>query len=131
KWGIDVNGDGKIDTWKMISPEEVSQEILQAIIARDVSRLQALLITPEDVKSLGLPAAESSRIAELQKQASSKFQNLLSRLTTLNEKTKWLHLETTAPQCLPADTLGTKQDMLKYKSGTIMCETDGKHEWLQ
>src|SRR5258708_6703752 len=31
KWGIDDNQDGKIDSWKMISPEEVSQEIIQAI----------------------------------------------------------------------------------------------------
>ncbi len=131
KWGIDVTGDGKIDSWKMISPEEVSQEILQAVVRRDVSRLQALLVTDAEIKALELPAAEVSRIAELHKHAPARFQNLVSRLTTLNDTTKWLHLETTAPQCLLAETLGTKQDVVKYQSGTIMCETEGKHEWLQ
>ena len=46
KCGLDLNKDGKIDTWKMISAEEVSQEILQAIITKDYARFQALFITP-------------------------------------------------------------------------------------
>ena len=30
KWGVDLNKDHKIDAWKMISAEQVSQEIVQA-----------------------------------------------------------------------------------------------------
>ena len=33
RWGVDVNKDLKIDGWKMISAEEVSQEVLKAITA--------------------------------------------------------------------------------------------------
>jgi hypothetical protein len=131
KWGVDLNKDHKIDAWRMISAEEVSQEILQAVITKDFSRLQPLFLSENDMKVLGLPPAESAQILETQKQAPAKFQNTLTRLANLNGKTRWLHLETSAPQCLPADTLGTKQDLIKYGRGTILCETEGKHEWLQ
>src|SRR5262249_28271519 len=58
KWGVDSNKDGKIDNWKMISPEEVSQELLQAVVAKDFARLDALLISEAEIKMLDLPAAE-------------------------------------------------------------------------
>jgi hypothetical protein len=131
KWGIDSNGDLKIDTWKLISAEEVSQEIVQALISRDFARLQPLFITEAELKALELPAAEVTRIHELRKQASAKFQNTVGKLTHLTEKTRWVHLETGAPQCLPADTAGTKQDLITYRRASILCETNGKHDWLQ
>src|SRR5579884_941080 len=42
KWGVDANRDGKIDAWKAISPEEVSQELLAALANKDQARFQAL-----------------------------------------------------------------------------------------
>ncbi|HLN27642.1 MAG TPA: thioredoxin-like domain-containing protein [Gemmataceae bacterium] len=131
KWGVDLNKDGKIDGWKMISAEEVSQEILLAVINRDFNRIQALFITETEIKALDLPAAEAARLLELQKQAYAKFQNTVGKLTNINDKTRWLHLETTAPQCVPAETLGNKQDVIKYARGTILCETNGKNDWIQ
>jgi hypothetical protein len=131
KWGIDLNKDQRIDSWRMISAEEVSQEIVQAIINRDFSRLQALFLSPAEMDTLGLSAAEAARIRDLQKQAVTKFQNTVSRLPNLSAKTRWVHLETAPPQCLPADTYGTKQDVIRYARGTILCETEGKHDWLQ
>jgi hypothetical protein len=131
KWGIDVNGDFKIDTWKMISAEEVSQEILQALISRDFARLQALFITDAELKTLEFSAAEVTRIHELQKQAYSKFQNTLAKLTHFSDKTHWVHLETGAPQCVLADNAGTKHDVIHYARASVLCETGGKHDWLQ
>lgn len=131
KWGIDLNGDGKIDTWKMISAEEVSQEILRALIGRDFGRLQALFLTEAEMKALELPAAEVSRIHELQKQAFGKFQSTLAKLAHFSDKTHWVHLETSAPQCVLAETTGAKQDLIKYSRASILCETNGKNDWLQ
>jgi hypothetical protein len=131
KWGIDTNGDSKIDTWKMISPEEVSQEIVQALVSHDFGRLQALFISDAELKSLELPAAEVTRIHELEKQAPAKFQSTLAKLTNFSEKTRWVHLEAGPPQCGPADSAGTKQDLIKYQRASILCETNGKHDWLQ
>jgi hypothetical protein len=103
KWGVALNKDHKITTWKMISAEEVSQEIVAALLAKDFNRLQALFINEDTI----------------------------AKLSNFGEKTQWVHLETGAPQCLPADMFGGKQDLIKYARGTILCETAGKHDWLQ
>lgn len=131
KWGVDADRDGKIDGWKLISPEEVSQEILHAFMTKDFARMQALWITDAELKALELPAADVARIQEARRQAASKFQQTLGKLSGLTEKTQWVRLETSAPQCLPADALGGRQDVLKYAGGTILYENAGKHEFLQ
>lgn len=131
KWGTDDNEDGKIDGWKMISAEEASQEIVQALVKKDYARLQALLITEAELKTIELPAAEATRIRDLQGKAAAKFQATLAKLTSLSEKTHWTQLQTAAPQCLPTDQTGAKQDVLRHSRGTIMIETAGKDEWLQ
>ncbi len=64
KIGIDLNEDGKIDRWDVISPEEVSQEILQAVITRDFERLKALMMNDADLKTLELSSKETARIKE-------------------------------------------------------------------
>src|SRR6516162_4281635 len=64
RWGVDENRDGRIDFWKVISPEEVSQEILQALIARDAGRLQALMPTEAELKALGLSGEQTERLRE-------------------------------------------------------------------
>ena len=43
RWGIDRDEDGKIDSWKQISAEEVSAEAVNALKKQDVKRLKALL----------------------------------------------------------------------------------------
>ena len=49
-------------SWARISPEEVSKEIFEAIVAKDPKRVEALLPTDEELKSLGLPAAEIEKV---------------------------------------------------------------------
>lgn len=131
KWGIDINQDGKIDSWKIISAEEVSQEILQAVITKDFQRLQALWLTDAELKSLELPTGETARIQELQKQAYTKFQNTLTKLGGLNDKAHWVRLEVNIPQCQLSETLGSKQDIVKHAQASVLYELNGKHEWLQ
>ena len=131
KLGVDLNKDGKIDTWTMISAEEASQEVLQALITRDYPRFQALFITGKDVADLGMPEQEVTRIKESIKNAAAKFQDAVTKLPNLNDKTRWLHLETPSVQCVLAEQGGTKYDILKYNRATILCETNGKHDWIQ
>lgn len=130
KWGIDANGDGKIDSWRMISAEEVSQEILQALIAKDFNQLQALWITDVEIKSLELPPAESNRLRELRGQAQAKFQSAVAKLN-LGPQAHWERLESSGPQCLPADQTGMKRDLFKHQKTSILYENGGKHDWLQ
>jgi len=132
KWGIDNDRDGKIAYWKAISPEEVSQEVLQAVIRKDYGRLEALLITEAEMKEMNLPAEMVTKIRDLRKNAPAKFQETVGKMPNLaSGKVTWIHLETKAPRCLPADQIGTRYDVVKHSNGTIVCEVGGKNEWLQ
>jgi hypothetical protein len=134
KWAeghLDGTGHVHIDAWKAISPEEVSQEVLQAVIAKDYGRLEALFLTDAEARTLSLPAQEVSRIQELRKGAQAKFQAACAKLSGLNDKTHWIHLETGAPQAIPTDQAGAGREAVKYPNATLLCETNGKNEWLQ
>jgi thiol-disulfide isomerase/thioredoxin len=52
-------------------------------------------------------------------------------MTTLGPKANWVHLETAAPQCLPADANGGRVDLVRHAGGTILFENAGKNDWLQ
>jgi hypothetical protein len=135
KWGIDKDEDGSIDSWVAISAEEASQEVLAAVVTRDFKRLQALMLTKEDVETLGLPQAEVARIQAKMTKAPSDFQATTAKLVKLSEKTQWIHLETKMPQAVPADEIGAKQDMVRYTRATILYQDgdgkEAKHDWLQ
>ena len=131
KWGVSSKQDGKIDSWKMISAEEVSQEVLQAVLTNDFGRLQALWITDTEMKSLDLPAAEITRMQGQRNQAAKKFQATAAKLAELGPQTKWLRFEASTPQCMPAGAAGLNQDLIKYPKAAVLYENNTKHDWLQ
>ncbi len=131
KWGTDEAKDGKIKSWKVISPEEVSQELLQSLITKDVARFQVLLITEAEIQALGLPAEQANRIRESLKAAPAKFQDAQAKMTKLTPKSNWIHVELGAPQCQPAAPEGPRADVLKYTHGTVLYEVAGGNDWLQ
>ncbi len=130
KIGLDRREDGTIDSWAAISPEELSQEVLKALIARDYRPMSALFVNEEDLKALGAPPAEVNRIKKIQEGAEAKFKQTVAKLANLGESTHWLRLETGAPSRLPTDHTGMKQDVLMHYRGILMCETAGKHDWV-
>lgn len=131
RWGVDLDKNGSIDTWKAISPEEVSQEVLRALATRDLARLQALMISDEDIRALGLPAEMTEGLVGRRKEIKTKFEATLAKLTKLTEKATWVHLETGAPQCLPADETGAGLDLVRYPRATVLFDVGGSNEWIQ
>ncbi|HJZ59644.1 MAG TPA: hypothetical protein VKE74_32165, partial [Gemmataceae bacterium] len=124
KWGIDRDRDGRIDEWGVISPEELSQELLQAVITRDAKRLESLLVTKENLDALGLPAAEAARIKD---RAAKAAQKLIASadVLKLSPEAKWIHLETGAPSTTPADAYGGRDDLIVHKNAIVLIQ-DGK-----
>lgn len=135
KWGVDSDEDGKIDSWMAISPEELSQEILAAVVNKDGKRLDALMISKADLVALGLPAAETARIQAKLAASAAQFQKTCKELARLDDKTIWVHLETKLPQTIAADAMNSTSDLVRYRHATILYqEGDGKnakHDWLQ
>lgn len=135
KWGVDTDEDGKIDGWVVITPEEVSQELLAAVIAKDQKRLEALMLTPAELTGLGLPKAETERLKTKLGLATATFQKTCNELKDLSDKSVWVQLQARQPQTTPADVLGSKADLVRYKHAALLCQ-DGegmgaKLNWLQ
>ncbi len=131
RWGIDQDRDGKIDTWKIISPEEVAQEILAAVANKDYARLQPLLLTEADIKAIELPADPAGKLLLKVKNAPTRFNETVAKLTKITPKAHFIHLETVAPQTIPGDQLGSRHDLVKHARGTILYEVGGSNDWLQ
>jgi TolA-binding protein len=131
KVGLDRDEDGVIDEWEAISVEELSQEVVKAVAAKDFKALAPVLVNEEDLKTLGAPAREIARIRELQKQAPAKFQQLCKRYAHLNEGTRWIHLEAQPPSRLPTDATGMKQDVFMHYRAMVLCESGNKTDYIQ
>src|SRR5207248_2205204 len=121
KWGLDKDKDGRIDEWVVISPEEASQELLQAVLTRDAKRLEALLPTKENLDSLGLPADRSGPMLERAKGAAKRLTDAADALK-LGPNARWIHLELGIPQTTPADAFGGRDDLVVHKNGTILIQ---------
>lgn len=131
KWGVDEDRNGTIDSWKVISAEEVGQEILRALATRNIRRLEACLLSDEDIKALGLSTEMADDIRARRKTIKEKFETTITKLPKLSEKARWLHLETAAPQCLPADQTGARVDLIRHARATVLFESAGASEWFQ
>src|SRR5208282_4921735 len=59
RWGVDTAGNGKLTTWKAISAEEVTAEIVAALANRDRDRFARVLLTSDELQSLGLGKAKA------------------------------------------------------------------------
>ena len=130
KWGLDKDRDGRIDEWVMISPEELSQELLQAVLTRDVKRAEALVLNKGNLDSIGFQGAEAEKLL-------SRAAGIATRVTKVADDLKaaptsdWLHLELNAPQAIPSDAIGARDDLVIHKTGTILLKDGANSKSLQ
>lgn len=131
RWGIDANGNGQIDHWKQISAEEVSAELIAALANRDAARFKRLLLTPEEIKSLGLSPAREKDLSEKVAAAPSVFAKSAAEIKAIGKDTQWMHFGATRPGAVPAGTDGSTKDVLVYENVVVVVETGGQHDQLQ
>ncbi len=132
RWGQDSNGDTKLDSWKAISAEEVTAEVVAALADRDPKRFQRLLLKEDELKSLGLGEERTSRIKEQLSELEGKFQELVSKDPGLDEKARWVRFDAVYPGVLPAGTDGSTKDVWVYDHAAAVVETgDQKFRMVQ
>ncbi len=130
KWGVDLNGDGRIDAWRLISAEEVCQEAFAALSSSNYDRLKALFITDAEVQSLKLSKTQADRIAKLQAGAMQKFQATLKKFDGLVGGA-YLQVDAATPSCVPGETFGAASDVIKFSSRSILYKSASKKDdWV-
>ena len=130
KWGLDRNRDNIIDEWVVISPEEVTQELVRAVATRDAKRLESLLVTKENLSTFGLPAADAEALKARTAGAEKRLLDTADALK-LSERTKWVHAEFSVPNTRPADAFEGREDYTAHKNGTVLVEDGGKTSFVQ
>ncbi len=134
RWGVDTDEDGKIDSWKSISAEEVSAEAVAAMAGRDAARFQRLLLTTDELKSLNVGEKFGAVIGDKIAAAPKRFTGLMSETTfstVATETPKWINFSGTRPGIVPAGTEGTTKDLLVYENVAAMMEVGGKTGQVQ
>ena len=126
RWGIDSNEDGTIDRWKAISAEEVTAEVIRAIRQRDAARFARVLLSVDDIKSLGLGAARRVQLTAKVKAAPAAFAALVRSQKVITQGTKWADFGATRPGIVPLGTDGSTADLTVYENVVAVTDTAGK-----
>ena len=131
RWGIDSNEDGEIDAWKSISAEEATSEIVAAIADRDAERFGRLLLTPAELRSLGLSKSRIEAVAEKIRRAADEFKTMAARQTAVGPDTVWLQFSANRPGVIPAGTDQSTKDLQVYENVMAIVESGGDHGQVQ
>ena len=130
RWGLDENEDGKIDTWKRISPEEVTAEVIAALRDRDEQRFRRLLLTDDELTELGLSETQNAEVKRKLAAARTAFLDLARKQKLVTDKTVWTNFGATQPGVLPAGTDGSTKDLVVYENVAAVVETNDKHSQI-
>jgi thiol-disulfide isomerase/thioredoxin len=120
--GIDEDEDGTIDRWAAISAEEVSAEVIGATAQRDPARFGRLLITEEELSSLGLGAAKLEKLTQRVRDARNQFEAWAAGQNVVTRSSKWTNFGADKPGVVPAGTEGSEQDVVVYENVVALFE---------
>jgi thiol-disulfide isomerase/thioredoxin len=128
RWGIDEDENGVIDTWKVISPEEVCRELVEAIKARDAKAFQRLLPTKADLEAAGFEGQRLAELADRVAAAPAEFARIAAAQKQLGPEAKWSTMMTPQPAgTLPAGTEGVVRDVMAYDNVMSIVENGAKN----
>lgn len=127
RWGADPDEDGRIDSWKMISPEEVTAEVVEALRTGDAARYKRLLLTGDELAALGLGEEQRKELGDKLDKAAEGFRTLVRQQKVVDAATKWIDFGGSRPGVMPAGTEGSTKDVMVYDNVAAVIETGGKN----
>ncbi len=130
RWGIDRNEDGKIDSWKFISAEEVTVELVEAIKSNDAERFRRLLLSDQEINQLGLGEEKTQQLKERIGAAQKGFAEFVKSQDLIQSNTKWAHFAADKPGVVPAGTDGSSADVIAYENVISIVDNDGSSQQL-
>ena len=112
-------GKIRIVAWQIISAEEAAYEAFQALATGDAERLQAVLITPQEIAQLGLPAADAQKLTAQVQGATAKLAAVRAKIAQI-ETAKFARLESAQPGAYPTDVTGGANELIKITHGLVL-----------
>ena len=131
RWGVDANEDGTIAQWRSIRAEELSAELVAALVQRDPARIQPLLLSSADVASLGAGETLLKRLNQRREQTANQLAAFLKSQQAVTDAAKWASFVGGRPWLIPAGTDGAKEDVRLYERALVVVEDAGTFKHLQ
>ncbi|MDO4574324.1 MAG: thioredoxin-like domain-containing protein [Planctomycetia bacterium] len=125
RWGVDADEDGTIDAWKILSVQELSAEIAMALATGDEARFARILMTPDELKQLGLGEEKYKLMVEKIRAAKENFKGVLEA-KPLSAKAVWVQFSGSRPSTFSAGTDGAEKDVDYYENVTCVVNNAGK-----
>src|SRR5262245_22359455 len=133
RWGLDEDENSRIDSWKVISAEEATAEIVAALrdansttaSVRDAAaaRFKCLLLTTDELKSLGLSSKQVADISKRIETAAKTFAEVARQQRIVTANSEWIHFGANKPGIVPSGTEGSTKDLIVYDNVTAVVET--------
>ncbi|MCA9107975.1 MAG: hypothetical protein KDA83_21365, partial [Planctomycetales bacterium] len=127
RWGLDKNEDGVIDSWKVISPEETTAEVVAALREGDAGRFTRLLLTTAELAQLGVGKSLEADLASRIKAAEEGAAALVKSQKMVTGDSKWLQFGGTRPGVIPIGADGATKDLVAYDNAAAIVDSAGKH----
>jgi len=126
RWGLDTDGDETLDTWKVLSAEEASAEIVTALAARDAAAFARLLPTKDDLVAAGVEEPLLGELLARVAAAQTDFASLAKSQQEIAPETRWVNMLASQPGVIPAGSPGAAADLLAYDNVVALVDAGAK-----
>jgi thiol-disulfide isomerase/thioredoxin len=128
RWGIDKDENGQIESWKVISAEEVCEQLIDAIRKKDAASFQRLLATREELEAAGFEGQLLGELAARTAAAPAEFAKLVAGQKQLGPEARWTAMMVPQPPgTLPAGADGVSRDVSAYDNVVAVVDNGGRN----
>jgi hypothetical protein len=118
----------RVAQWERISAEEASKVLVQALIAGDLPMLESVMLTPEDIKALGLPDELAQRATASAAGRRDAMLALRKQLKGWDAETTWGRFDGMMPHVIPADAApGLSKDVYLYENAVVFVNPSARN----
>lgn len=128
RWGVDSNEDGRIDSWRQITPFETAEVAIHAMQRGDSELFASILPTSSELGSLGLSTATTTQLQKDIAQAQKEFAKFAASQKTVSKTTRFVDIGAGRPALIPAGTDGSTKDVLLFENIAALVDNQGKPE---
>lgn len=131
RWGVDEDQDGTIDSWKVLSPEELSREVIKALASGNEQLLGTLLVNADDLQQLKFDGGLAKEILANVASPGQRMRQMLSQSSVVTKGTKWQRFDGQSPSAVPADSGKAGVDLSVYGNVMAIVDNAGKTGFVQ
>ena len=124
RWATVDPGTGAIVSWRQLSAEEATAEIVAALRDRDLAAFKLLLPSKADLEAAGFAGEQLAALAARSARAEQEFAKVAAAQKVVGPASRWSNmLAPQAPGVIPAGSGGATRDVMAYDNVVALVET--------